>query len=98
MSAAAIDEKVEVKEVKKKPIKEGDVADALMAIIGKPEGFVSCKAHHINGSWYRVNVRSLKPGHTGLIRLTRVCNSYFVSFKDGNFVEGDDVIPLYNNQ
>jgi hypothetical protein len=99
MSATVVSEEVSVqKEVKKKPIKESDVADALLAVVGKPEGYVSCKAHHINGSWYRINMRSLKPGHTGLIKLTMVCNSYFVSFKDGKFVEGDDVINLYPNK
>jgi hypothetical protein len=99
MSAAMMNEELEVKkENKKRPPKETEVADALMAIVGNPEGFVSCKAHHINGSWYRVNVRIFKPGHSGLIKLTTVCNSYFLSFRDGKFIEGDEVISLYNNK
>ena len=96
MSAAMMNEELEVKKENKKRLpKETEVADALMAIVGNPERFVSCKAHHINGSWYRVNVRSFRDEISGLIKLTTVCNSYFVSFRDGKFIEGDEVINLY---
>ena len=74
---------------------EREVSDKLLELIGTPPNFVSVKSHQINRSWFRVNIRTLKEGHSGLIRLTKIAHSYFVQYKEGSFIDGDKVENLY---
>lgn len=74
---------------------EEEVSQRLLEEVGTPPDFVGVKSHQINRTWFRVNLRTLKEGHSGLIRLTKVAHSYFVQYKDGKFVDGDKVEKLY---
>jgi hypothetical protein len=74
---------------------EGEVADKLLELVGKPGDFVSVKAHQIYSSWFRVNMRTVKPSNNSMITLTKIEHSYFVRYVDGNFVDGDTVEKLY---
>lgn len=74
---------------------EEEVAEKLLSIVGTPPDFVGIKANKVNRSWYRVNIRCLKPGVQGLIKLTRIQHSYFVQYKNEEFVDGDKVEKIY---
>ena len=76
---------------------EREVAERLLEEVGKPEGFVSVKAHVVNRTWFRVNIRTLNGKHNGMIALTKIAHSYFVQYRDGKFVDGDKVEKLYQD-
>lgn len=77
---------------------EEEVSQKLLDEVGTPPNFVGVKSHQVNRTWFRVNLRTLKEGHNGMIRLTKIAHSYFVQYKDGKFVDGDKVEKLYNNK
>ena len=79
-----------------KKITENQVGDIVLSKLGKPDDFVSCIAHKINMSWYRVNVRCKnKTQNNNMLTLTEIRHSYFVQCVSGELVDGDKVDNLY---
>jgi hypothetical protein len=92
------EEKTEADRIREsgKKITEDEVCRIVMNKLGKPDDFMSCVAHKINMTWYRVNVRCKKKVQSNnLLTLSEIRHSYFVQCVCGELVDGDKVDSLY---